>query len=280
MIRELVIKALAAPGRQWWRRALAGTMSVAYSARRRRRQVFSVDDRGYWVNTTDTAAIVSPRIHTADPDAVRRVILDEWCHAYAPGPGDVVVDVGAGIGEEAVVFAQLVGPSGLVIAIEAHPRTAECLERSVARSGLANVTVIPRALADRRGTISISDSEEHLQNSVFGTPSSRGPSVDIPTSTLDDLAAELGLDRIDFLKMNIEGAERLAVTGMAKSISLVRNACISCHDFVADTTGDDGMRTRSLIESFFDGHGFDRLPRREDPRPWVRDYVYVSRRTR
>lgn len=279
MFRERVIRALSAPGREWWRGAIATTLSVVYSVRRRRRQQFSVDELGYWVNASDGTSIVSPRVHTADPRAVRRTVIDEWCHGYLPREGDVVVDVGAGVGEETIVFAQLVGRSGRVVAIEAHPRTAECLRRSVSRSGLENVTVVAVAVSDRRGTIRIGDSDEHHQNSVVDSPTGDTPGLEIPTRTLDDIVVELGLDRIDFLKMNIEGAERLALGGMTRTTALVRNACVSCHDFVADTTGDAAMRTRAIIEAYVDSHGLERLPAREDARPWVRDYVYARRRT-
>ncbi len=64
-------------------------------------------------------------------------------------PGAVVFDVGAHIGYHTVRFAALVGRSGRVYAFEPHPANVRLLRRNVERRGLAQVTLIPQAVADR-----------------------------------------------------------------------------------------------------------------------------------
>src|SRR4051812_15909470 len=46
---------------------------------------------------------------------------DYWFHVYRPQPGDMIVDIGAGRGEDVFAFSRAVGPSGRVVAIEPHP---------------------------------------------------------------------------------------------------------------------------------------------------------------
>lgn len=76
--------------------------------------------------------------------------------------------------------------------------------------------------------------------------------------------------------MNIEGAERLAIRGMEEHLSKVRNFAISCHDFVADRGGSDELRTRADVIGWCQQMGLQVFQRRDDRRPWVRDYVYAK----
>lgn len=53
---------------------------------------------------------------------------------------------------------------------------------------------------------------------------------------------------------------------------------ISCHDFRADSEGDERFRTRDLLESELKARGFQVTRRPDVPQPWLRDYLYVARR--
>jgi hypothetical protein len=64
---------------------------------------------------------------------------------------------------------------------------------------------------------------------------------------------------------------------MTKAAGLIRNLCISCHDFVADAGGDESFRSRSAVIEWLDGHGFERLDRPPQPPP-ARDFIYARRR--
>src|SRR5437899_13028030 len=83
----------------------------------------------------------------------------------------------------------------------------------------------------------------------------------------------LGLSHADFLKMNIEGAERLALSGMGEMVQKTKNVCISCHDFLADEGGPDDLRTKADITDFLKRNGFAILLC-ESEGLWIRDFVY------
>ena len=72
-------------------------------------QKFSVDDRGRWINEQAECTIVSRDIHTARYSVLADQVAHLWLYRYTPQSGDIVVDVGAGMGEEAIVFSRLVG---------------------------------------------------------------------------------------------------------------------------------------------------------------------------
>jgi FkbM family methyltransferase len=183
-----------------------------------------------------------------------------------------VFDVGAGVGAETLLFSRLVGPSGTVVSLEAHPRTFERLARLCEVNRLHNVIPLQVAATDGDGTTSISDSDQYLLNTLVG---GAGDGIDVNARRLDTLAPELGVTRIDLLKMNIEGAERLAIRGLEGVIGSTRHVCISCHDFL----GGEEMRTKEDVRRFLVEHGFDVRSREDAPEPWTRDYLYgVNRR--
>jgi hypothetical protein len=99
--------------------------------------------------------------------------------------------------------------------------------------------------------------------------------VEVETTTIDDVFRELGLDRVDFAKFNIEGAELMALWGGAASLPHIRHLCISCHDFQADEgrAGDD-VRTLDAVRDLLEARGFS-VSRLDDPRPWAGHYLYA-----
>lgn len=244
---------------------IAKVASLAYPG-----QSFSVDASGHWVNRQAGGTIVSPIIHTAPFEAYRAWVLDNWTWAYTPKSGDILLDLGTGVGEEAVIFSGLIGP-GRMYAVEAHPPTFACLRETVRRSGLQNVVPIHCAVGSQDGSASLGKGESNLTHSLL-----RGGGDVVPLRTVDSIIAEHGIDRIDFFRTNIEGAERLMLGGMVKAASLIRNLCISCHDFIADDGGDDSFRSKAAVLEWVKDHRFE-LIQRPTSRPPSRDYVYARK---
>jgi FkbM family methyltransferase len=228
-----------------------------------RGQWFSVDREGRWVNHYRGRKLASPSIFINPIPEVEQDAIDIFTYGYTPRAGDVVFDVGAGIGTETILFSRLVGATGRVVAIEAHPGTAAALRENV--RGLGNVTVLEMAVMDRNEPVHIGETENHVANAI----GSEG--VVVEGRTIDSIAAELGIDEIAFVKMNIEGAERSAVMGLDGHPP--RNLCISCHDFLP---GED-TRTESFVRAVLKGRGYSLAAPRQDHRPWVPYYVYAHR---
>lgn len=230
---------------------------------------------GYWLIDWPVASVPMKRPWPL-PSAMHyeRLARDIFLQEYTPSAGDVVVDVGAGVGWELNLFSRLVGPTGHVLAIEADPETFWWLERRCEVNGLANVTLVHAALADRPGEVLISSEGFHETHRLIA--GGRGHRV--RALTLDGLVAEYGISQIDFLKMNIEGAERAALAGIQRSADLIRHVAVSCHDYMAERGGDDAMRTRAFVHERLLQHGFDVRERRaDDDRDWARSYLYAQR---
>ncbi len=240
--------------------ALAG---IVYPGRR-----FSVDSDGHWVNRQAEATFVSPDPHGRRYSRIVDRVRDDWFHCYTPKPGDLAFDIGAGMGEEAVVFSHLVS-NGKVVSVEADPVTFSCLSKTVDRSQISNVIPVHCALMDKDGELFISTTEHHIGRTVLASGD-----VAVPGRSLHSLCDQLGINRIDFLKMNIEGAERVAIRGFG-TIEIL-NLVISCHDFIEE--GPDYYWTRSEVEAFLHDNGYHVTTRPDHPNPWTRHHLYATMR--
>lgn len=229
---------------------------------------------GYWVIDWVEQSVPMPQPWPLPtPATYEKLARDVFLQEYTPSAGDVVVDVGAGVGGELNLFSRLVGPSGHVFAIEADPDTFQWLQRRQELNDLSNVTLVQAAITDAPGEVLISSEGFHETHRLV----SGGLGHRVSALTLDDFVAQHEIARIDLLKMNIEGAERLALPGMERSAESIRNLAISCHDFVADQGGDDSMRTRAFVHGFLLRHGFEVSERRpDDDRDWARSWLYAS----
>ena len=191
---------------------------------------------------------------------------DYWFHRYQPRAGDVIVDIGAGRGEDTLAFSRAVGDEGRVFALEAHPLSFAALEKFCALNGLANVTVLNLACVDAPCRLQIGTLPNWQSNAVrTGDPSAGSLTVDgVP---FDWVWRQHEIGAIDFLKMNIEGAERLALPGCRRALEHTRQVCIAAHDFRANRGEEEWYRTAHFVREALTEAGFHLTPR-DDARPW------------
>lgn len=230
---------------------------------------------GLFINRRPDAIFVSPEVHAASLPEISQRIEDEWLTQGGLESGDTVLDVGAGIGDEALVFSRAVGVGGRVIAVEAHPCTFECLKETMELNALSNVTAVNVAISNVVGTLAMQSGESYLTGKLVGD---QGGDVLVDTVTIPILLDRLGVQVVDFMKMNIEGAELSALRGCQGSFERIRRLVVSCHDFIADSNpSEEGMRTYHQVVALLSENGYRVIAGRQDPRPWVRYYVYACR---
>lgn len=201
---------------------------------------------------------------------------DYWFHVYRPREGDTIVDIGAGRGEDVFAFSRAVGPSGRVYAIEPHPVSFAALEKLCERNRLPNVTPINRACVDTSMNLEIETLPVWESNYVRRGPASP-TSFTVQGVRFDDLCLQQALERIDFLKMNIEGAERIALPGCRRALLRTRHVCIAAHDFRAIRDEGEEFRTLAFVREFLTECGFTLITRDDDPRYYVPYHVHGKR---
>lgn len=145
-------------------------------------------------------------------------------------PGDVVLDCGAHVGTFAK-FALARG-AGRVIAIEPDPVNLACLKSNLeAEIAGGQVTVVSAAVWDRRDKLTLYHSLDEWNSGAHSVARERPNSpvkIEVPALPLDEIVEELRLDRVDFIKMDIEGAERHALQGAAKTIARFKPRMAIC----------------------------------------------------
>lgn len=209
----------------------------------------------------------------------RELARKNWLQHFEVRSGDVVLDVGAEVGTDTVLFDAMVGSTGRVLAIEAHPVTFSRLLRTIQLSHCDRTTPVLAAIAAVAGPVFIEDGPDSLSSTVSTALSDQARHT-VPGVTLDALCDEYGIRNTSLLKMNIEGAEAPALQGMTKCLQNTRNVVIACHDFRADAGEGELYRTRDKVSSTLSSLGFELLPNRFNPavdHVSARDHVFARR---
>ena len=180
-----------------------------------------------------------------------------WYYLYTPRDGDVILDVGAGDGEDILSFSKSVGESGRVIAIEAHPVTFRALRKLCRWNDLKNTTCFQYAVVDKPRAVFIEDVELFIANTVSLDGNNGKEGIPVPGLDLDEICRIAEISHIDLLKMNVEGAERLATEGMKATLGKTRYICIACHDFRANRGESELYRTKDVMKRCLHKHGYD-----------------------
>lgn len=127
--------------------------------------------------------------------------------------GGTVVDAGASLGDHALTYAKLVGPSGHVIAVEPNPLAFLALNLNFEK--WINVLLLPLALSDGSGTVTF------LREANAGASYAiEGDIQTVRCTTIDLLCS--GVQRLDFIHLDLEGYEFKALYGARKTLSRFR----------------------------------------------------------
>jgi FkbM family methyltransferase len=189
-------------------------------------QPLKVDCGGYvaYVDPSDAhigATLRSGAQHDAHVASVLRERLQR---------GDVVLDIGANIGSIALLAASLVGETGRVIAVEPLERNRVLLARSAQSNGFDQLEVVAAAASDKDGEVVL---RTHPSTSNSATPSAsgerlsaaEGASIRVRTVVLDRMLDSL--DRLDLVKIDVEGMEPLALKGLERTLARFRPALLT-----------------------------------------------------
>jgi FkbM family methyltransferase len=154
-------------------------------------------------------------------------LAEQSLRNYGDGPyrvksGDIVLDCGANVGD--FVREALSAGAKLVIAIEPVPRNLACLQRTFSGEITAGaVRVVPKAVWHEAGKMKMALHDNSLLDTLIpGGDAHAVGYLDVPLITIDALVSELGLPRVDFIKMDIEGAEPNALQGAHRTIAAFR----------------------------------------------------------
>jgi FkbM family methyltransferase len=136
--------------------------------------------------------------------------------------GDIILDAGANIG--LYTRHALMHGASKVVAIEPAPENLECLRRNL-RDEIATgkVIIYPKGVWNKEDILEMNlEPDNPMGDSFVSQSSSKTTKMKLSVTTIDKLVEELHLERVDVIKMDIEGSERQALEGAANSIRRFR----------------------------------------------------------
>jgi FkbM family methyltransferase len=185
----------------------------------------------------------------------------------------VIFDVGSCEGEDTVRYARRF-PQARLFAFEPLPNNQALVRGNLTRYAVANAELVPLALSDRAGEATFHVSSGQPPEAFAGAdwnygnksssllpPVGEAPmygwvefkeAITVRTETLDAFCATRGIDRIDFIHMDVQGAERLVLAGASAMLPSIRALWLE----VSDKPLYAGQMLRPEIEAFMHIHGF------------------------
>ncbi len=146
-----------------------------------------------------------------------------------PLSGQTVIDIGANKGVYSYWLSRAVGPGGRVIAFEPQPELERHLQDVMAAFSLSNVELVTRALSVQPGDTPLYRRCAGAGDASFeAMPGSEA--ITVPCTTLDEFATESGLEKVAYIKCDVEGHELAVMQGaeqMLKNASPVLQ--VECH---------------------------------------------------
>ncbi|MGA2631546.1 MAG: FkbM family methyltransferase [Terriglobia bacterium] len=188
-------------------------------------------------------------------------------------PGDTFVDVGSNLGIYSLYVARLLGGHGRVFAFEPDPDTFGVLLRNIESNGLTHVIrAEEKALTNANTPLEFFPvPEEPMMSSFLPQPGSEAKAIRVSGVRLDDYLNGLGVGGVDIIKLDLEGAEPMALQGMAASLQSSRLLIIEVNRPQLNRIGLDPvdlirevMATRRFDSLFRIDAGADALPRLEE----------------
>ena len=135
-------------------------------------------------------------------------------------PGQIFVDVGGNKGDFALLAAKIVGDSGKVVCIEPEPSNFDWIRRSIDLNGYKNINVCKLALSDHDGESLLHlGTKSGFHTLLSGVPERDRGAVKVRVRKLDSLLSELDVRRVDFVKIDVEGAELQVLKGAVQTIT-------------------------------------------------------------
>jgi FkbM family methyltransferase len=198
-------------------------------------------------------------MHVDDNDSLAL----SWHRVFEPGtteyfknnikPGQTIVDIGANIGYYTLLFSKLTGPHGHVYAFEPEPENIFLLKKNLEINSIKNVTVIEKAVDVCESSTKLFINKKNRGNHRIFDSGDHRKSINIQTTSIDKFFENINVP-IDWIKMDIEGAEYRALQGM-KNFLQKNNHLVLVTEIFPEGLKQAGSALEEVF-SFLQSHNF------------------------
>lgn len=216
--------------------------------------------RALWLKSIEAAPLL-PRSKTGT--AIRYAIAGATRLAplqLAIARGDTAVQVGAVGKGEIWEMSRLVGPNGRVIAVEPAPDNLEAIRARIKTEGIRNITVIPKGAWSEPGKQTLFMHPTFVGSHIMLASGARhdramqpqeyANEVEIEVDRLDDILAQNGIERCDFIKITVMGAEMKVLAGMGCLLARTPKVWVKAHAMI------DGAPANRAISALLRERGY------------------------
>ena len=141
-------------------------------------------------------------------------LLLKNCHTLIK-KDDIVLDVGANQGIFTVAFSKLTGPNGKVLSIEPFDKMVKLIKSNILINSLANIKILTTVVSDKEGSESLDFGGGIVSASIVRN-FSKNSKIAIKATTIDTITKDF--NKINFIKLDIEGAELKALNGAKQTL--------------------------------------------------------------
>jgi FkbM family methyltransferase len=184
-------------------------------------------------------------------------------------PGDTFIDVGANIGYLSALASRLVGPHGVVVAIEPAPIASAALQETVAMNDLTNTRLVAAAVSDRDDEVPLFVGPNY--SSTFTTIVARRRGLRengrVRAATLGSLVTREELATTRLIKIDVEGAEDRVLAGMLASVDALAADAELVVEVMPTWWSDPQLRPTDVLRPFLE-RGFHVYLLPNDYSPW------------
>jgi FkbM family methyltransferase len=159
------------------------------------------------------------------PDVYESMVAheDDIVEHFSPKIGDVVIDAGAAFGFYTIMASKRVGQQGKVVAIEPQPNILEMLNRNIKLNNLANIITLNYAVYSQKTRVKLYSSYSIIQERAAQSLQSY---IEVSADTLDNLLRQVDIDEVNWIKVDVEGAELEVLKGAVGILSRSRDIAL------------------------------------------------------
>ena len=160
--------------------------------------------------------------------------------------GNIVVDVGANIGLHTLNMARIVGNTGQVFAFEPDPSNFEILKKNVKINNYKNIILEQKAVGDKHGRTTLYQSDHPGKHRIFPQTEQAKSQVQVELTNLDNYFDSDMIDKINFIKIDVEGLEFSVLKGMKNILKNSKKIKI-LFEFMPENTMEVGFTPIELL---------------------------------
>jgi len=180
-------------------------------------------------------------------DNVKKIFLDKISE------GDIVIDVGANIGYFSLLAAKKIGPTGKIIAVEPLEQANNWLKKNFQINNFENCEVLEVAIGDKQGIMKMYKKSKSSEMAIMDPGISKTNllvSGEIEIDTLDNIISKKKIDRVNLLKIDVEGFEYEMLLGCKESFKekKIQNIICEVHGKYLKNRGIDEQKIYLLLE--------------------------------